>query len=246
MGAARRSPRLGIVAVVVVVAVGAAVWFAVRGPDGRAGAVAGALSAIASTTAALTALYLSREALARTDRQLAHARRALVLSRHPLLLPVHQSVSFPGSSGNIAAHPPTRERFALAPPSVGSYAFVEDTGDRFLIPVENSGEGPALQVAGRLWRSDGHSGPLVGPTVLGVSKVGIFVARLGGDAGRPPPAFDRAVKALSGRPQALFYWLEMSYVDVFSTPLRGEALFDPRDLGAWHCVTIPAVGPNDP
>ncbi|WP_380719407.1 hypothetical protein [Saccharothrix hoggarensis] len=225
----------------VVAAIGAAVWFAARGPDGRAGAVVGALSALASATAALTALHLSREALARTDRQLAHARRTLVISRHPLLLPVHQSVSFPDFSGNLAAHPPTRERFVLTPPAVGSYAFVEDTGDRFLIPVENAGEGPALRVAGRLWRSDGRNGPLVGPTVLGAGKVAVFTARLGSDTSGLPAAFEEAVKALGGSPRTVFYWLEVSYVDVFSTPLRADAFFDPRDLGAWHHVAIPAI-----
>jgi hypothetical protein len=244
---ARRSSRLVLIAALVAsgVAITAAMWFAVRGPEDRSGAIANVLSAVASATLALTALQLSREALVRTDEQLVHTRRTIVLSRHPLLLPVHQSVSFPNSSGSLAAHPPTVERFALRPPVTGSYAFVEDVRNRFLIPVENAGEGPALQITGWLWRVDGCCGALIGPTVLGAGTLTIFTAKLNADRDILPTAFDRAVAAAGGVRRTDFFWLEMTYVDAFANPLRAEALFDPRELGAWRHVAIPAIEPGE-
>ena len=248
-GAPRR-PRLRLIGTLAASAIGAALWFALTGPDTRAGAITGALSALASTAAALTALYLSREALARTDRQLINAQRATVLSRYPLLLPVHQSVAFPDSTGNLAAHPPTQERFKLAPPNSGSYAFLADTSDRFVIPVENAGEGPALQVTGDLWRNDGRRGELIGPTALGAGKVAVMTARLGVDVQKLPAQFAEAVAAISGPDSSagsqVFYWLELSYIDVFSNRLSAWALFDTRGLGAWRHVTGPMIEATTP
>ncbi len=233
---ARRGPRLGLVAVVVIAAIGAALFFALKGPDARAGAIAGALSAAASAMAALTALHLSREALSRTDQQLAHARLVMTLSRRPLLLPVHQSVSYPDSSGRLAAHPPTADRFMLRPPDVGSYAFVADTNDTLLLPIENSGEGPAIRVVGGLWHRSGRKGSLVGPTVIGAGKSAIFTVRLGAPIDDLPTAFLEAVGGVGRGEGHDFYWLELTYDDVFGNSLSGWAFFDPRGLGAWHVV----------
>ena len=191
-------PWLGLIGAVVLVAVGLALWFALAGPTGRAGAVAGALAAAASTVAALAAIYLSKEALARTDRQLASSFRATVLSRYPLLLPIHQSVSFPDSGGNIAAHPPSEERFRLSSAQSASYAFVADTKDGFIIPIENVGEGPALGIVGRLWRSDGCVAELVGPSALGAGRVAVMTALLH----RPDRDCLRRSEPLSQRPES--------------------------------------------
>lgn len=243
-----RKPTIGLIAIPVLGAVGAAVWFALRGPDARASAIAGALSALASTTAALTALYLSRQALRRTDQQLAHARRMAMLSRYPLLCPVHQSVSFPNSSGDIAAHPPATGRFKLNPPAAGTYAFVSDVKDTFLIPVENAGEGPALQACGILWRRNGRSGRLVGPTVVGAGRIGVFTASLGLVATELPPTFVAAITEVCADEGTDLYWLEMAYVDVFGNELGNRAIFDARGLGAWH-VTTPdneVTNPSEP
>src|SRR5258706_431151 len=104
----RTAARYGLVAVgaVAVCAAAAAVVLAFPLPAQRASAVPDAFAAIASTIGVLAALYLSRQALLRTDRELAAARRSAVLSKYPLVLPVHQSVTFPESSGLVAAHPP--------------------------------------------------------------------------------------------------------------------------------------------
>jgi hypothetical protein len=234
-------------ALTVGVAIGGALGFALLGPAGRAGAVASVLAALASTTAALTALYLSREALTRTDRQLALTRRATVLGRYPLLLPVHQSVEFPGSTGALAQHPPALDRFRLTPPAAGSYAFLQDVGERFVIPVENVGEGPALRVRGRLWRDDGHNGLAVGPTALGAGRLMVMTAVLL-DTGPVPNQFTQALDAVAGadRSAAGFYWLELAYTDVFANELGVWAFFDPRGVGTWRYVTPPTVESSSP
>lgn len=236
-----RGPRLELIGALVAAALGAALWFAVTGPSTRAGAIASALSAVGSAAAALTALYLSRESLARTDRQLASVRRAMVLGRYPLLLPLHQSVTFPDATGNLAAHPPTQERFQLNPGSSGSYAFLADTNDRFIIPLENAGEGPALRVTGSLWRSDGRWGRLVGPTALSAGSVGIMTARLGAVAQQLPSSFADAIQSIGQPREQPYYWLEVCYVDVFSNRLGALNLFDPRGLGSWQQFEGPAV-----
>ncbi|MBF6302057.1 hypothetical protein IU459_31600 [Nocardia amamiensis] len=238
-----RGPRLGLIAIAVMTAIGAALWFALRGPDARAGAIAGALSALASTTAALTALHLSRAALSRTDQQLAHARLVTMLSRHPLLLPVHQSVSFPDSAGNLAAHPPTTDRFKLSPPRPGSYAFVADTNDTFLVPIENLGEGPALQVRGTLWHHSGRHGPLAGPTMVGSGRVAVFIARVSAETLELPPKFREAIRSAGSPKTCDLFWLETSYADVFANSLGGEALFDSRGVGGWQAAS--GEGPVD-
>lgn len=221
----------------------AALLAALLGPAGRAGAVADAMAAIAATGAALAAIYLSREALARTDKQLADAWQVTVLSRYPLLLPIHQSVSFPGSTGTISDHPPTEERFRLESPSTASYAFVADTRDRFLVPVENAGEGPALRVAGKLWRSDGTAGELDGPSAVGAGRVAIMSACLRTAGQAVPDGFGKAMEGMMNRPPGmLYYWLDLSYIDVFGNPLGVSALFDPRGLGAWRYIEEPRIG----
>lgn len=226
-----------------VAATGGALAFAVFGPADRAGAVASVLATLASTAAALTALYLSREALARTERQLELARRATVLSRYPLLVPVHQSIAFPESTGVLAAHPPARERFRLAAPAAGSYAFLEDTTGRFVIPVENTGEGPALQIRGTLWRDDGCVGAVVGPTVLGAGKLMVMTATLSAGAAALPDRFTQALAAVVGpkRDDAAFYYLELAYTDVFANERAAAAVFDSRGSGAWRHVAPPEV-----
>ncbi|WP_146073796.1 hypothetical protein [Amycolatopsis sp. CA-126428] len=231
------TPRLWFIAVLAAAAVVAAFCFAATGTDTRAGALSGALAALASTTAALTALHLSREALKRTDRQLAGARREMVLSRYPLLLPLHQSVSFPGSGGAISFHPPTAERFRLLPPELGNYAFVADNDNRFVVPIDNVGEGPALQVAGRLWRSDRAWGELVGPTALAAGRTAILTAQLSETGSELPAEF--AAAAPDG---PACCWLELDYFDVFGNPVTTRALFDPHGLGAWRHVTYPHGG----
>jgi hypothetical protein len=244
-----------MVAVVALIAAGTALWFALTGPAGRAGAVAGALAATASTLAALAAIYLSREALARTDQQLAMsrealartdlqlelARRAVVLSRYPLLLPIHESVTFPDFSGSLAAHPPTEDRFRLNSAAAGSYAFVTDKPDTFMIPVQNAGEGPALRIGGRLWRSDGRAGDVLGPSALGTAGVAIMTSRLQDTADPLPNAFEEAIKVAGDQATSGYFWLDLHYFDVFGHPQRSCALFDPRGLGIWRHSQEPAI-----
>jgi hypothetical protein len=236
-------PWLGLIGAVVLVAVGLGLWFALAGPSGRADAVAGALAAAASTVAALAAIYLSKEALARTDRQLASSYRATVLSRYPLLLPIHQSVSFPDSGGNIAAHPPSEERFRLSSAQSTSYAFVTDAKDTFIIPIENVGEGPALGIVSQLWRTDGSMAELVGPSALGAGRVAIMTALLQSAGEELPVAFEAAIATLGESGSGAFYWLELSYADVFGNALGASALFDPRGLGAWRYIYGPRIEP---
>lgn len=236
-----RAPRLGAVVTFILAAAGTALWFALTGPAGRAGAVAGALAATASTLAALAAIHLSREALARTDQQLALARRAVVLSRYPLLLPIHQSVTFPDSCGIFDAHPPTKDRFKLDSAHARSYAFVADTKNTFIIPIENVGEGPALRVAGRLWRSDGAVGDLVGPSALGTGRIAIMTARLRDTTDLPPSAFGEAIQVAGDHFAGDYFWLDLRYIDVFGNPLDSCALFDPRGVGTWHQAREPEI-----
>jgi hypothetical protein len=222
------------------VAIGAFV-FALTGPSGRTDAVSGALAAIASTGTALVAVYLSVQALRRTDIQLASARQTTMLSRYPLLLPIHQSVAFPESTGILADHPPTEGRFRLDSPYVGSFAFVTDIRDRFVIPVENAGEGPALQITGKLWRSDGGLGAVIGPTVLAARSMAVMTANLRSDGLALPDAFGEAIKACGDFPGGAYYWLDLSYVDVFGNMFGMCALFDPRGLGGWHHAHGPRI-----
>jgi hypothetical protein len=228
-------------------AIGGALTFTILGPTARAGAVGSVLAALASITAALTALHLSSEALDRTDRQLALARDVTVLARYPLLLPVHQSVAFPESTGVLAAHPPARDRFRLTPPTPGTYAFLEDTNGRFVIPVENAGEGPALDVRGTLWRDDGCSGAIVGPTALRAGNLMVMTAALGQQASLPDwttAALNRFLGA--DREDSGFYCLELIYTDVFANELRARAVFDSRGSGGWRHVKPSAVNPRVP
>lgn len=242
-----RPPRLVWVGLLVALAIAGALMLALFAPAERAGAIANVVAAVASASAALTALHLSREALKRTDRQLALTRRAAVLSRYPLLLPIHQAVAYPESTGALASHPPARERFRLNPPSAGTYAFLADTKDRLVIPVENAGEGPALRISGLLWRHDGRCGGVVGPTVLGAGKVMVATATLT-QTRRLPERFADAVKAVvdgfrEGDP---FYVLEMVYSDVFGNELSAWAVFDTSGPGAWRHVGVPVVEPSPP
>ena len=220
-----------------------ALLVALLGPAARANGIADAVAAVAATGAALTAIYLSREALARTDRQLADAWRVTVLSRYPLLLPIHQSVTFPESAGTINAHPPTEDRFRLDSPNPGAYAFVADSRDRFVIPVENAGEGPALSIAGRLWCSDGAAAEVDGPSALGAGRVAIMTARLRNAGQAIPRPFDEALGGLGNR-ETVYFWLELSYDDVFGNALGSSALFDPRGLGAWRYIDKPKIAPS--
>lgn len=244
--APRDGPRLGLIVFAVATVVAISLWFALRGPDSRAGAVVGALAAIASTTAALTALHLSRNALARTDQQLAHARLVTVLSRHPLLLPVHQSVAFPDSSGALAAHLPTQDRFKLIPPPVGTYAFVADTPGTFLVPIENAGEGPALNVVGTLWHQDGTRGLLAGPTTVGAGKTAVYRAALSEQAEPLPDGFAKALAAAGEAGTIGCFWLETQYSDLFANAVATTAYFDPRGLGGWKTISVglPVWGPK--
>ena len=187
------------------------------------------------------AVYLSVQALHRTDQQLASAWRATVLSRYPLLLPIHQSVTFPDSAGTIADHPPTEGRYRLDPPRLGSYAFVADTKNRFMIPVENAGEGPALRISGKLWRSDGAQGDIAGPSVLGAGRTAIMTASLRSDGLAIPTAFGEVIRSYGDSPGVAYYWLDLSYLDVFGNTLGACALFDPRGLGAWHHTYGPQI-----
>jgi hypothetical protein len=242
-----RSPGSGWLVSVggfVAVAVGTALLFALTGPPARAGAVAGALAAAASTAAALTAIYLSTRSLARTDQQLESTRRTTVLSRYPLLLPVHQSVVFPSSAGRLATHPPTEDRFELSSTVTGSYAFVADTSDRYVIPIENVGEGPALRIAGRLWRNDGTVGEVAGPSVLGAGRLAIMSATLCPADADAPAGFHAAIIAVDGPLGSTFFWLDLSYQDVFGNQVGARALFDSRGLGTWRhlgaeCYSLP-------
>jgi hypothetical protein len=236
-----RIPKLTLAAAVIGAVVVGALVFAFTGPSGRTDAVSGALAAMASTGTALVAVSLSVQALRRTDDQLASAWRATVLSRYPLLLPIHQTVTFPDSAGTIADHPPTVERYRLDPPNLGSYAFVANTKNRFMIPVENAGEGPALRISGKLWRSDGAQGDVVGPSVLGAGRIAIMTASLRNDGLAIPAAFGEVIGSCGDTPGIVYYWLNLSYLDVFGNTLGACALFDPRGLGAWHHTYGPQI-----
>ena len=242
----KRRPGLVIVGLLIVAAVGAALWFALAGPASRAGDVASAFAALASTLAALAAIYLSREALARTDEQLASARMATILSRYPLLLPIHQSVAFPDSSGRMNFHPPSEDRFELKSASAGCYAFVEDTAkDKFIIPVENAGEGPALGITGRLWRNDGALGEVTGPATLATNCTAIMTAQLQGAGTDLPEAFKNEIHRVGDRTRSTYFWLDLSYFDVFNNARSARAMFDPHGMGAWHHCYEPTVKAGD-
>jgi hypothetical protein len=241
--ASRRLSKLTLAACAVLAVVIAALVFAFVGPSGRTDAVSSALAGVASTGTALVAVYLSVQALRRTDDQLASAWQATVLSRYPLLLPVHQSVAFPESAGVIAHHPPTEDRFRLEAPHLGSYAFVADTKDHFVIPIENAGEGPALRISGKLWRADGALGAIAGPSVLGAGRMAVMTADLHGGDAAIPDAFAEVIKSCGGPRGATYYWLDLSYVDVFGNALGACALFDPRGLGTWHHTHGPRIEP---
>ena len=171
-------PRVRFVVAVAVAAWVAALYFAVEGPVDRAGVMASTLVALASASAALTALHISREGLSRTDQQLANARRALVLSRYPILVPVHQAVAFPETSGTLAQHPPSVERFRISGAVAGTYAFLQDTNARYFLPVENAGEGPALEVSGALWSSDGRRADLQGASMISKGRTLVLTGSL--------------------------------------------------------------------
>jgi hypothetical protein len=193
---------------------------------------------------ALTAVYLSTQTLARTDRQLAANQRAIVLSRYPLLLPIHQSVVFPQSGGGLAHHPPAEERYVLMSAPASGYAFVADTKDRFLVPVENVGEGPAIRVRGSLWCSDRRWGVLIGPVAVGAGQTAVMVASLATSVDQLPDGFRTQLDAAPELNPNGVYWLELEYADVFLNTRKGAAFFDPTGVGAWRYVYGTEESPN--
>ncbi|MGY0004012.1 hypothetical protein ACW0Q9_08930, partial [Micromonospora sp. I033] len=102
---------------------------------------------------------------------------------------------------------------------------------RFLVPVENVGEGPALRIRGTLWCSDGRNGPVTGVPALGVGRTGVLAVTLRAD-GRPLPEEFRSMTEHDG----VAFWLDLEYADVFANPRRTAALFDSHGRGAWHYV----------
>jgi hypothetical protein len=227
--------RVRYVVAFAVVAWGAGLCFAAFGPANRAAAVGSALVALASAAAALTALYISGEGLLRTDEQLTNAHRALVLSRYPILVPMHQSVGYAENSGLLAHHPPSADRFRLTGTSVATYAFIQDTNDRYLLPVENSGEGPALEVSGALWASDGRRAELRGASMIGRGRTIILSGTLAATAA---PAPERLAECQAGPGTAPGFLIELTYVDVFGNLFTASAVFDPGGVGAWRKLRI--------
>lgn len=244
-GASARVPRVRYVAALAVAAWAGGLCFAFLGPADRAGAVASTLVALASASAALTALYISREGLSRTDRQLANARLALILSRYPILVPVHQSVMIPETSGLVAHHPPSVERFRLTGTAIGTYAFIQDTNDRYLLPVENVGEGPALDVTGTLWSVDGRRADLQGASMISKGRTVILSGALSKTTLSAPA---RLAECAGKRGAPPGFLVELAYTDLFGNSFTASALFDPRGVGAWRALHVsdPAGSPDIP
>lgn len=227
--------RIRYVAAFVTAAWTAGLCFAAFGPSSRASAVASVLVALASSAAALTALYISREGLLRTDEQLANAHRALLLSRYPLLVPVHQSVGYPENSGLLARHPPSIERFQLTGTSVGTYAFIQDTNDRYLLPVENSGEGPALEVRGTLWSSDARRAELQGASMIGRGRTVVLTGALSATSAHAP---ERLAECQGADGSAPGFLVELTYADLFGNAFTMSAVFDPSGVGGWRKLHV--------
>jgi hypothetical protein len=247
-GSRSAARRVGYAVALALTSWAAGLCFAAFGPADRAGAVASALVALASSAAALTALYISREGLARTDLQLANARLAIVLSRYPVLVPLHQSVVFPETSGLVAHHPPSVERFRLTGAAAGTYAFIQDTNDRYLLPVENAGEGPALEITGRLWSADGRHADLQGASMIGKGRTAVYRGLLAPAGARQLPVPERLAecRAEPGAPPG--FLLELTCTDVFGNAFTASAVFDPAGVGAWRALRVsgPAISADIP
>ena len=227
--------RVRYAAVLALLAWAAGLGFAVFGPADRAGSVAAALVALASSSAALTALYISREGLARTDLQLENARLAIVLSRYPILVPVHQSVVFPETSGVVAHHPPSVQRFRMTGAAAGTFAFIQDTNDRYLLPVENAGEGPALEVTGSLWSADGRHAALHGASMIGKGRTAVLAGTLAAPARKAPERLSECQAEPGAPPRFL---VELAYTDVFRNEFTASAVFDSAGVGAWRALRV--------
>jgi hypothetical protein len=223
------------VVVLVIAAWAAGLGFAAFGPSGRAAAVASALVALSSAVAALTALYISREGLSRTDAQLANAHRTLVLSRYPILVPVHQSVEYPANSGQVGPHPPSDKPFRLTGSSIGTYAFIQQTNDRYLLPVENSGEGPALEISGTLWSTDGRRAELQGTSTIARGRTVVLSGTL---TASTAPAPERLAECQAGPGASPGFLVEIAYVDVFGHAFTASAVFDASGVGAWRKLRV--------
>lgn len=231
---ARRAVLIAV-ATLAIAAVITALIIAVTSPPRAASAITGVLTASASITAALTALFLSTAALTRSDRQLLAGVRALQASRLPYLAPLHESQMMPGS-GSLMEYPPTEQRLPSMPNSSGIALFLADTRNRFLLPIENVGVGPALNLEGELGCSDGRVGRLTGAAFVAVGSRVTLAAEVHTASTSPPDEVVSMANAFDGR---IYYWIELEYEDVFGIQHLSRAIFDSRGIGAWRQLSSP-------
>ena len=237
----RRSPLL-LVAFAVALLTGGTLIFAMYGPEDRATAIVSAVSAVSATAAALTAVWLGREAIAQAQNQVSEARRATVLSRYPLVLPIHQPLTQTGTGALLSEHPPAEERYVLPSGPEFSRCFVADTRDRFNVPLENVGEGPALELEGTLTRvRDLQCGRLVGVQAMGAGSFAVSTASLTRVRRALPKPLSDYIDSHDELINTDAYCVELAYKDVFGVKRCLAGVFDPRGLGSWQLVTGKSV-----
>ena len=71
-------------------------------------------------------------------------------------------------------------------------------------------------------------------SVLGAGRIAVMTASFCTDGLTIPAAFGEVIRSCGEAPGVAYYWLDLSYLDVFGNKLGACSVFDPRGLGAWH------------
>jgi len=87
-------------------------------------------------------------------------------------------------------------------------------------------------------------GELVGPSALGAGRIAIMTATLRDGENVVPSDFGEAITVVGKASLSSYYWLDLSYVDVFDNLLGACAFFDPEGLGVWRHRYGPRIGPT--
>lgn len=108
--------------------------------------------------------------------------------------------------------------------------------------MENAGDGPALEITGRLWSADGRHADLLGASMIGRGRTAVLSGTLTADT-QPAPDRLSECRAVRGAPRFL---VELAYTDVFGNAFTASAIFDPTGTGAWRELVVsgPASSPG--
>jgi hypothetical protein len=234
---------------------------------------------VLNLVAVLAALYLGLRAYRISALQSAQATQAIILSRQPLLTAVHEPTGWPWESVQDEWFP-AEEPFLVGEspqepaPAQPVRAFsvmvgMNRGGDRTyraLVYIRNTGEGPAMIEAARMWSGLGLAGQVSGNTSLGAGEVEPYNCELRTGADGAETMAQTAARwaatttetsallsAWQSRDPERLYFLEIRYHDIFGAragQLALRAWFDPSGRGQWlSCGALsyppPILQPGD-